>query len=191
MDGPLSLILDARDGATRLLSPEVGLFTCARRRGQVLVAGDEAGVLLQLGRACPLVVPEGVSGRVRNAFPERVHEPVGFRTLLYELEPVEAAGEQAEARTSAGANEAGLAFRSPQSGRFYHRPSPDAPLFLSPGQAIDEGAPVGLIEVMKTFAHVAYRPGASLPRRARFVRYLVDDGAEVEEGQPLVELERA
>jgi biotin carboxyl carrier protein len=69
-------------------------------------------------------------------------------------------------------------------------------LLLAPGQA------VGLIEVMKTFAQVQYRPdvtgvagatgkGRPLPERARIVRLIAADGAEVARGAPLFEVEPA
>src|SRR5688500_4989408 len=78
----------------RLLAPEVGLFTCALAEGTLLSAGARAGVLITLGRARELVVPAGVSGAVSSRAPERVHAPVGYGDVLYELAPL-AAGEGA------------------------------------------------------------------------------------------------
>ena len=37
---------------------------------------------------------------------------------------------------------------APLPGTFYHRESPAAPPFVSIGQSIEVGAPIGLIEVM-------------------------------------------
>ena len=53
------------------------------------------------------------------------------------------------------------------------------------------GSVVGLIEVMKTFTHLHYEAGAGLPERARVVKILVTDGAEVSATDALIELEEA
>jgi acetyl-CoA carboxylase biotin carboxyl carrier protein len=183
------LLATADDGGLRLVSPEVGTFTRALPRGALLSAGAEAGVLESLGRAFALVVPAGVSGRVVSERPARVHEPVGYGSVLYVLEPLSAAAatSSSDARESAPGG-AGLVFRAPYSGRFWHRPSPQDPAFVQEGDVLRAGMTLGLLEVMKTFTHLAYAPGASLPTEARVLRVLVPDGAEVGEGTPLLEL---
>jgi len=182
---------DGREGERmRLLAPDVGLFTEALGPGALVAPGQRVGTLLRLGRAAALIVPEGVAGRVVSAAPERVLRPVGYGDVLYELAPL-AALEPTAARPEPGENDARRVLASPQSGRFYHRPSPLEPPFAEPGELLEEGRPIGLIEVMKTFAHVPYSARAPLPRRARFVRFLCPDGAEVESGAPLVEVEPA
>jgi hypothetical protein len=45
--------------------------------------------------------------------------------------------------------------------------------------------------VMKTFTGVPYRPGGSLPARARVVSVLAGDGEDVVEGAQLLEVEPA
>ncbi len=129
--------------------------------------------------------------------PQRIHEPVGYGTVLYELAPLEAAHEAAPDRAS-GTSEAGArptpaaaVFRARYSGRFWHRPSPQDPPFVQAGDVIRAGSTLGLVEVMKTFTHLAYTPGPELPQRARVIRALAADGAEVSEGAPLLELEPA
>src|SRR5690606_28370507 len=129
----------------RLRSPGVGLLTAAVPAGRVLTPGAPAGVLLVLGRAFALRTPEGVAGVVRSAAPERVHHPVGYGEPLYELGALEggaALGSLAHGADSPSTS--GLVLRSPQSGRFYHRPSPDADPLVAPGDALGEGDPVGL-----------------------------------------------
>ena len=72
---------DREEGAgasIALLSPGVGLFTGAARKGELLGQRQRAGTLLVLGRAHALIVPDGVEGRVCNDCPERVHEPVDW-----------------------------------------------------------------------------------------------------------------
>lgn len=192
MDGDLELIAHARGEITELGSPGVGWFTGAAPQGGVLEPGAHAGWLVTLGVARALRVPAGVSGVVRSKAPERVHEPVGYRHVLYELAPLAAAGARPEAvAAQARSADGALLVRAPQSGRFWHRPAPGEPALAAPGLALAHGSPLGLIEVMKTFTQVVYRSGAGLPERARIRRVLVADGGEVEEGAPIVEIEPA
>jgi len=92
---------------------------------------------------------------------------------------------------AAGRDEDGLVLRSPQAGRFYHRASPAEAPFVTVGAVIEEGRSIGLIEVMKTFSHVPYRSAGRLPSRARVVRFLAGDGADVKPGDGLIEVEPA
>jgi len=82
-------------------------------------------------------------------------------------------------------------FRAPSAGRYWLRPAPSEAPFVAVGQQLDAGSALGLIEVMKTFTRLAYRPGSGLPECARVLRILVADGAEVADGAPLLELEPA
>lgn len=49
--------------------------------------------------------------------------------------------------------------RSPLPGTFYRKPSPDEPAFVEDGAAVEAGAVIGLIEVMKTFHEVKAEAG--------------------------------
>jgi biotin carboxyl carrier protein len=184
----------SNDETLLLLSPAVGLFTGAARQGDVLCERQRAGTLLVLGRACALIVPDGVEGRVRNQRPERVHEPVDYGRVLYELAPLEGASAAAPTRSiqEEAQRSQGLFVLAPQTGRFYHRARPGDPPFVQPGSRVQEGSALGLIEVMKTFSQVAYhvQGGRSerLPAQARVVAHLVADGAEVAQGTPLIEV---
>ena len=75
------------------------------------------------------------------------------------------------------------------SGRFYNRRGPDSTPILTPGDELKEGTVLGLIEVMKNFANVSYQPGKGLPGRVRLVAWVAENGAEVGEGDPLLEFE--
>jgi acetyl-CoA carboxylase biotin carboxyl carrier protein len=107
--------------------------------------------------------------------------------VLYELAPIDAG--QAADEEAAGGSEAGLVLRAPQTGRFYHRPSPDEPPYAEVGGVLDAGQAIGLLEVMKTFSQVTYEAKGGLPTRARLVRWLVEDGAEIRSGDALLEVE--
>jgi biotin carboxyl carrier protein len=189
----LELLFERAPSGLKLLSPDVGYYTGAVDAGRLLAPGDRAGWLLQLGRARALIVPDGVTGRVRSRRPERVHHPVGYGDVLAELAPLADAGAQPEsdARAQESAASGALVYPSPTAGRFWHRPAPGEPPLVAAGAVIEAGSAIGLVEVMKTFAQVHYRPGAGLPGRARVLRVRVADGAEVEHGQGLLELEPA
>jgi biotin carboxyl carrier protein len=196
----LDLVVERAGASLRLLSPGVGWFTAARDHGDLLAPGALAGVLLVLGRAFDLVVPASVEGRVLNPPSPRAHEPVGWGDVLYEIESVAGTdGARSSAVTSApqptrdaarAGDSGAFVVHSPQSGRFYLRPAPGEAPFAELGATVEQGQPIGLIEVMKTFAHVRYG-GAGLPARARVTRVLVADGAEVGAGDTLIEVEPA
>lgn len=71
---------------------------------------------------------------------------------------------------------------SPLPGTFYQKPSPDAALFKSPGDTVEIGDIVGLIEVMKTFIEVKSEVAGT------FTGYLVADADPVTAGQALAEM---
>jgi len=187
----LQLQVESDGGRQRLVSPAVGLLTRAQARGELLAPGQECGVLLVLGRAHALVAPAGASGRIANTPPERLHTPLEYGALVYELEPLAADGARASGPAAPAESASGLVLRAPQTGRFYQRASPQDPPFVAAGELLHEGSPVGMIEVMKTFTHVTHRAGGGLPASARVLRYLAADGADVKQGEPLLELERA
>jgi biotin carboxyl carrier protein len=194
MTNPLELILrPAEDGeASLLVATDVRLFTAARPEGTVFVPGESVGYLTRLGRSRRLLVPAGAAGRVASSPPERVHAPVEYGQVLYRLEPLGevdalATGPTTEATTDSGA----LTVNANQTGRFWHRPSPDDAAFCAAGDELEPGSPIGLVEIMKTFTQVHYQPTGNLPARAKVTRVLVPDGGEVTEGDPLIEVEPA
>jgi biotin carboxyl carrier protein len=72
---------------------------------------------------------------------------------------------------------------APLVGTFFRRPSPDAEPFIAPGDIVEPGTTVGIIEAMKVMNEIK----AESPGRVR--RVLVEDGDAVEFGQPLVVFE--
>jgi len=184
----LELLVERAQGRVRLLAPDVGRFTGALPRGAALVAGQEAGALITLGRPTVLVVPADAAGEIVSDPPERVQAPVGYGDVVYELAPVSGASRAAAARESARDGGA-LVLRAPQAGRFYLRPAPGEPPFVTAGAEVRDGQPVGLIEVMKTFGHVHYRAAGGLPAHARVKRLIAADAADVKQGDPLLEVE--
>ncbi|KIT14440.1 acetyl-CoA carboxylase biotin carboxyl carrier protein [Jannaschia aquimarina] len=75
------------------------------------------------------------------------------------------------------------AVTSPMVGTAYLAPEPGAPNFVSVGDKVAEGQPLLIVEAMKTMNQIP------APRAGTVKRVLVEDGAPVEFGAPLVILE--
>lgn len=174
------------DGMLEVHSPGVGLFRRSVQKGELVGAGQRFGALEVLSELTPLVLPKGFAGIVVEVQAHR-RRAVGYRSVLFVLDPEGIAGASAHQEASASAA-SGLVFPSPMSGRFYLRPAPDQPAFVKVGDSLSEGTPLGLLEVMKTFNRITYS-SADLPESARVKRVLVEDGADVEIDEALFELE--
>jgi acetyl-CoA carboxylase biotin carboxyl carrier protein len=119
---------------------------------------------------------------------KRARVPVAFGSLLHELDP-NAVGSAATVETTA-TRARGLVFTAASSGRFYRRSAPDKPYFVEVGQSLSDGQTVGLLEVMKTFHRLTYSGSADgLPSPAKIRAILVEDGADLEVGDAILELE--
>lgn len=68
-------------------------------------------------------------------------------------------------------------------GTFYRKPAPDKPPYKNEGDKVAPGDVVGLIEVMKSFHEVTAEEGG------RIKRWLVENEAAVQAGDPLADLE--
>ncbi|MFD1341867.1 acetyl-CoA carboxylase biotin carboxyl carrier protein [Litorisediminicola beolgyonensis] len=75
------------------------------------------------------------------------------------------------------------AVTSPMVGTVYMQPEPGAPSFIKTGAQVQEGDTLLIVEAMKTMNHIP------APRSGTVKRILVEDGAPVEYGAPLVILE--
>ena len=175
-----------------LVSPAPGLFRCAVQIGDLVRGGTVLGELETLGQLARVVAPPGAHGAVTAVAERTLARPaVDYGAVLVTLDPdalAVAPGDTAAAK-SAGAAATGLVFRAPTSGRFYGRPGPDKPAFVSAGDELTAGATVCLLEVMKTFHRVSYGGDAALPARARVRELLVRDGDDVNAGDPLLALD--
>jgi acetyl-CoA carboxylase biotin carboxyl carrier protein len=74
---------------------------------------------------------------------------------------------------------------SPLPGIFYRRPAPEKPAYKEQGDKVSDGEIVGLIEVMKQFTEVHADASGEV------VRFLIENEAPVEPGQPIVLIETA
>jgi biotin carboxyl carrier protein len=73
----------------------------------------------------------------------------------------------------------------PLPGVFYRKPAPDAEPFVKEGDSVKPGDTIGLVEVMKQFSEVP------ADAAGKVVRFLVENEAAVEPGQPLLMIETA
>ena len=175
-----------------LASPAPGLFRSHVRVGDVVRGGGVLGELEVLGQTIVVVAPDTAHGAViALGDPALARPAVDFGGMLVTLDPRALTAGATAAVTAASAQDvAGLVFRAPTSGRFYGRPSPDKPPFVTQGGELAPGATICLLEVMKTFHRVTYG-GAGLPERARVREVLVGDGDDVNAGDPLLALDAA
>ena len=75
------------------------------------------------------------------------------------------------------------AITSPMVGTVYLQPEPDADPFVKVGDAVTEGQTLLIVEAMKTMNHI------HAPKSGTVKRILVEDGAPVEYGAPLMVVE--
>ena len=100
--------------------------------------------------------------------------------------PVPAAAPAAAAASAAPSDDPAShpgAVPSPMVGTVYMQAEPGAPAFISVGASISEGDTLLIVEAMKTMNHIP------APKSGTIKRILVEDGAAVEFGTPLVIIE--
>lgn len=72
-----------------------------------------------------------------------------------------------------------VTIKSPMIGTFYRSPSPDKPMFVNPGDDVQVGKVVCIIEAMKLFNEIESEVSGKI------VKVLVEDASPVEYDQPL------
>jgi acetyl-CoA carboxylase biotin carboxyl carrier protein len=185
----LTAIAKARDdGRIEVRAPTVGLWREAPEEGALLRPGMKCGAIEVLGVISDLIVPDGAAGVVaERADPKRARRSVAHGDVLVLLDR-ESAGQLAKLATERAQHRAsGLLYTAPTSGRFYGRPSPDKPPFVSEGDELGPGQTICLLEVMKTFNRITYGGGGH-PERARIARVFPKDGDDLNAGDPILEL---
>lgn len=75
------------------------------------------------------------------------------------------------------------AVTSPMVGTVYMQAEPGSPAFVSVGDQVSEGDTLLIVEAMKTMNHIP------APRAGTIKRILIEDGAAVEYGSPLMIIE--
>jgi acetyl-CoA carboxylase biotin carboxyl carrier protein len=118
--------------------------------------------------------------RVIQAAPQAVHVPMAPAPAAAAPMPAPAAP---AAETVADPASHPGAVTSPMVGTIYLQPEPGAPAFVSVGSQVKEGDTLLIVEAMKTMNHIP------APKSGTVRRILVEDGAAVEYGSPLMILE--
>jgi len=176
-----------REGdSSDLLAPCVGIFIPAVAKGQLVSPGQRLGIIEVLGVRQPLLVPEGVTGRVSRREGEGSSRvAVQYGDALFTIARASLAGETAVPSEGLADEKGALAFLAPMSGRYYGRPSPTEPPFIAEGDLVDTGQTIGLLEVMKTFNRLVYQ-GDGLPARALVEKIVPGDGDDVARGDVIL-----
>lgn len=187
-DGQLMRVRAAGGEQTELLAPGVGVFTPAVAEGELVSAGQSIGTLDVLGVQQSLIVPDGIAGRVaRRAGAGRSRVPVQYGDALLVVSAASIADASAAGAAATTDSSDALSFVAPMSGRFYSRPSPNEPAFVSDGDTVQQGQTIGLLEVMKTFNRLVYQ-GDALPTEAKVEKVVPSDGDDVVRGDPILML---
>jgi len=104
-----------------------------------------------------------------------VAAPVAPPPVMAPAASVPAATEAAPAPTTRGHE-----VKSPMVGTFYRSPSPGAPAFVEPGQSVNVGDVICIVEAMKMMNQI------EADKAGVIERVLVEDGEPIEFDQPLV-----
>ncbi|SLN43305.1 Biotin carboxyl carrier protein of acetyl-CoA carboxylase [Roseivivax jejudonensis] len=117
-----------------------------------------------------------------QAAPSQVHVPPAPTAPAPGPAAQPAAAETAAPEPADPAQHPG-AVTSPMVGTVYLQPEPGSAAFVKVGGQVNEGDTLLIVEAMKTMNHIP------APRAGTVTQILVDDGAPVEYGAPLVILE--
>lgn len=176
-----------REGS-ELLSPGVGVFMPRVNEGELLASGQSIGTIDVLGVRRELIVPAGVEGRVSERIGGgQVRVPVQYGEALLSISTTSMASLSEVDSPETADPDGALAFTAPMSGRFYGRPSPSEPPFVSAGDIVQRGQTVGLLEVMKTFNRLVYQ-GDALPDAAKVEKVVPNEGDDVVRGDIILAL---
>ncbi len=182
-----ALLRLSSQGEPLLCSPSPGVLVDLLAEGERVRPGAPIGGLRILDRRHLLLAPPGADGLAGPSLPGRGERDAGHGTPLFHVLPFLGGVSSASEAGGEGISQA-LPVRAPLHGIFHPRPQPGSPPFVSPGQMVQEGDTLGLLEVMKTFHPLRYG-GGGLPPSARVVAMEALEGAEVHEGQVLYRME--
>jgi acetyl-CoA carboxylase biotin carboxyl carrier protein len=146
--------------------------------GAPLVAGQVLGVVVRVGRAVEITVPEGASGVAAV-----VAAPgwVEYGTRLVQSGEGLVAGWHVEVHPDDSEAPPGVrVVRADSDGTVYLRPDPASEPFAPAGAVVGAHHTLALVEVMKTFTPVRSPVGGTVER------VLVAEAQAVSAGQPLM-----
>jgi len=132
--------------------------------------GAGEAVLVPAKHAVPVPQPVAEPNQtIAQPMPEPVARPA----------PAPASQPAASAQPAANTEEV----TSPMVGTFYLRSRPESPPFIKPGDVVDPGQTLCIVEAMKLMNEI------QAEKKCKVIDILVDDGESVEYGQPLVIIE--
>lgn len=126
---------------------------------------------------------DSLNVRVSRKPPQQIMAAQAVQAAAPAMAAAPAAAAVADASPAADPASDPGAVSSPMVGTVYTSPEPGAPAFVSVGSKVSEGDTLLIVEAMKTMNHIP------APRAGTVKRILVEDGAAVEFGAPLVILE--
>ena len=141
---------------------------------------NEVEVSREYGKDDSLTVRVARGGQVITTAPTTSNIPQTISTPATPTTPVQLTQSQEPADdpvTHPGA------VTSPMVGTVYMQPEPGAPAFITVGASVSEGDTLLIVEAMKTMNQIP------APKSGIIKRILVEDGAAVEFGAPLVIVE--
>ena len=148
-----------------------------------LTHADVAAILDLIGRSDVDYLEVEVGGT--RIVADRSGATVAARAAAAPVAAPAAAAVPPSAEPCAGVAEDLLVVPAPMVGVFYRSPEPGAPPFVEVGSRVEEGATLGLVEVMKMFNSV------TAPIGGEVVEVLAGSNDFVEYGQPLFRLRPA
>jgi acetyl-CoA carboxylase biotin carboxyl carrier protein len=125
---------------------------------------------------------------VQQVFAAPVHQPQPMTTMAAPTAaapPASAASGDKAAKPADPVPDNTITIKSPMIGTFYRSSSPDKAAFVTPGDEIDPGKVVCIIEAMKLFNEIESEI------KGRIIKVLVEDASPVEFDQPLFLVEPA
>lgn len=120
--------------------------------------------------------------QVKNVAPQPIAAPVAL-TASQQSAPAAVSNAAPSVSSSEDPASHPGAVTSPMVGTVYMQAEPGAPAFITIGSKVNEGDTLLIVEAMKTMNHIP------APKSGSIQRILVEDGAAVEFGTPLVIIE--
>jgi len=109
--------------------------------------------------------------------------PAATPVVTTETNATEAAPAEQPQAPALAAQVAGTTIKAPLVGTFYSTSGPGKPKFVNPGDIVEAGAKVCIVEAMKLFNEIL------APVKCKIIQVLGEDGKLVEKDQPLVVIE--
>ena len=172
-------VLKAEALEARLFSPTVGLWVPRVCVSDRLEQDTLLGRILKAGTWHEVRAPKGVSGLAREVL--KGHSRVECGTVLVELS--EGEGTADFQPLEVGPPDGVEVIGAPMVGLLYRQSAPGKPVYAAEGDSVTRNQTIGLVEVMKTLTPVR------APRDGRLLKWLVEDGESVNQGQAIAWLE--